>query len=172
MNKFSKTIALAFSLAAALASANALAAKIAVVDVQAAFQQLPQAAMIQEDIQKEFADEIQAISGMEKDLKYYMEKHQRDSATMSDKEKEELVSKITKLREDYTERAKPLQMNVQRRQGEERNKILALIKQTIDAVAAEEKYDIVLRADAVTYMASAAENDITGKVVDKVSKIR
>lgn len=169
MNKLSKILLV---VASTLVAGTAMAAKIAVVDVQAAFQQLPQAAMIQEDIQKEFADEIQKVSGMEKDIKYYMEKHQRDSATMSEKEKEELVSKITKLREDYANTAKPLQMNVQRRQAEERNKILALIKQTIDQIAAEGKYDVVLQKNAIAYMKGAENNDITQKVVDKVSKIK
>ena len=57
----------------------------------------------------------------------------------------------------------------ERRQNEERNKILALIKQAIDSVAADNDYDLVLDAPAVVY--ADESNDLSQKVLDQLSKL-
>ena len=57
---------------------------------------------IQETIAAQFKDKTEEVSRLEKDIKYYLEKNQRDAATMSEKEKTELEGKIIALREEYT----------------------------------------------------------------------
>lgn len=171
MNRLVKTLAVAAALGASLVSNATIAAqKIGVVNVQAVFQQVPQAAMIQDEINKEFKDDIAEVKRLEKDITYYIEKLQRDAATMSADEKTKLEEQITKLREDYEGKAKPLNMNVRRRQNEEQNKILALIQQTIQQIATDDKFDIILQQQSVAFI--APDSDITAKVVDKVSKIK
>ena len=88
---------------------------------------------------------------------------------MSAQEKKELEEKILSVREQLSQKVQPLQQNIQRRQNEERNKLLALIKQAIDAVAAKEGYDIVLDAPAIVYVDES--NDLSQQVFDQVSKI-
>lgn len=165
MKKFTVAAALALALTTGAASA---AQKVGVIDVQAVFQQLPQAAMIDSTIRAEFKDRIEAVSRLEQDIKFYMTKQQKEAATMSAEEKEELVKKTLELREEYAAKAKPLDQEIRRRTAEERNKILNVIKQTINAVAAEEKFDIILQANAVAFLANDADN-ISAKVVEKVS---
>lgn len=144
--------------------------KIGVVNVQGIFQSLPQAATIQQTIAAEFKDKTEEVSRLEKDIKYYLEKNQRDAATMSDKEKKELETKIIELRNDYTAKAQPLQQEIQKRAQEEQNKLLGLIRQGIEAVSAKEKYDLVLNANAVTFV--NPEFDISKAVVEQVNKIK
>jgi len=143
--------------------------KIGAVNVQGIFQAMPQAASIQESIAAEFKDKTEEVSRLEKDIKYYLEKNQRDAATMSAKEKTELENKIIALREEYTGKAQPLQKDIQARLQEEQNKLLGLIKQGIDTVAAKEKYDVILNANSVAYI--NPDNDISKMVLDQVAKI-
>jgi outer membrane protein len=170
LKKFTKSLIAGALLTSAMASSAVFAEqKIGAVNVQGIFQAMPQAASIQEAIAAEFKDKTEEVSRLEKDIKYYLEKNQRDAATMSAKEKTELEDKIIALREEYTGKAQPLQQEIQKRLQEEQNKLLGLIKQGIDAVVAKEKYDVILNANAVAFINE--ENDISKMVLDQVSKI-
>ncbi|MDN4500939.1 OmpH family outer membrane protein [Alteromonadaceae bacterium BrNp21-10] len=172
MKTLIKTLAVTAALSTSvLSSATFAAEKIGVVNVQGIFQSLPQTAAVEGVIREEFKDALQDVARLEKDIKYYIEKQQRDAATMSEAEKKDLESKMMALRDEYTGKAKPLQDSIQNRQNEERNKILGLIKQTIDAVAAKEDYDMILNANAITYLKDESA-DISAKVADQVSKIK
>ncbi len=87
---------------------------------------------------------------------------------MSTKQKTELEGQIISLREEYTAKAQPLQKEIQNRLQEEQNKLLGLIKQGIDAVAAKEKYDVILNANSVAFI--NPDNDISKLVLDQVGK--
>lgn len=153
-----------------LMSSAALAQqKLAVVDVQAVFQAMPQAAEISEKIQLEFKDQIEEVNQLQRDGQFFAERLQRDAATMSEKEKQDLQQKMIDVRDKLAEKGQPLQQNIQRRSNEERNKLLALIKQAIDAVAAKEGYDMILNSSSVTF---AKDNlDLSEKVLQQVNKI-
>ncbi|UAA39714.1 OmpH family outer membrane protein [Paraneptunicella aestuarii] len=170
MNLINKTFFAAALLLVGASQAQAADQKIGVVDVQGIFQALPQAVAIQQDITEEFKDQTEELKTLEGDLKFNMEKHKRDAATMSEKEMKTLEEKILKQRQEYAEKGQALQQKMQGRFGEERNKLMALIKQTIDAIAADEKYDIILNAGAVVYIDES--QDLSRKVVERVSKIK
>jgi outer membrane protein len=170
LKKFTKSLIAGALLSTAMVSSAVLAEqKIGVVNVQGVFQSMPQAASIQATIAAEFKDKTEEVSRLEKDIKYYMEKNQRDAATMSAKEKTELEGKIIALRDEYTGKAQPLQQEIQKRLQEEQNKLLGLIKQGIDAVAAKEKYDVILNSNAVAFI--NPENEISKSVLEQVGKI-
>lgn len=170
MNLINKTFFAAVLLLVGASQAQAADQKIGVVDVQGIFQALPQAVAIQQDITEEFKDQTEELKTLEGDLKFNMEKHKRDAATMSEKEMKTLEEKILKQRQEYAEKGQALQQKMQARFGEERNKLMALIKQTIDAIAADEKYDIILNAGAVVFIDES--QDLSRKVVERVSKIK
>jgi outer membrane protein len=168
---FTKSLIASAFLTSVMTSTAVLAEqKIGAINVQGVFQAMPQAASIQETIAAEFKDKTEEVSRLEKDIKYYLEKNQRDKATMSPKEKTELEQKIVALREEYTGKAQPLQQDIQRRLQEEQNKLLAVIKLGIDAVAAKGKYDVILNANAVAFI--NPEHDISKLVLDQVSKTK
>jgi len=169
LNKFSKSIIATALLTTAMASSVALAEqKIGAINVQGVFQAMPQAAAIQQTIAAEFKDQTEEVSRLEKDIKYYLEKNQRDAATMSAAQKKELEDKIIAMRDEYTNKAQPLQQQIQNRLKDEQNKLLGLIKQSIDVVAAKGKYDVILNANAVAFINE--DHDITKLVLDQVSK--
>lgn len=171
MKKFSMNLVTGALLGTAIFSSALMAEqKIGAINVQGIFQSMPQAATIQQDIATEFKDKTEEVSRLEKDIKYYLEKNQRDAATMSTKEKTELEQKIITMRDEYTAKAQPLQQEIQTRLKEEQNKLLGLIKQSIDVVAAKEKYDVILNANAVAFIKE--EHDISKLVLDQVSKVK
>lgn len=163
------TSLLAAAMAFTLTSTAAVAQqKVGVINVQGVFQSLPQAATIQQTITAEFKDQIEEVNRMEKDMQYYLEKQKRDTATMSQEEIKELETKILALRDEYAAKAQPLQQNIQRRTAEERNKLLALIKQSVDKLAADGDFDVVLNSNAVVYIDE--QFDLSQSVIDQVSK--
>lgn len=164
-----KATAVAMTMAATLASGSAYAQqKIGVANVQGIFQSIPQAATIQQSITEEFKDDLEVVNRLEKDLQYYLEKQKRDTATMSQQEITELEQKLLSLREEYTAKAQPLQQNIQRRQNEERNRLLGMIQQGINKVAEAEDFDVILNAGAVTYIDQ--QFDVSQKVIEEISK--
>ena len=170
MKKFTKSLIAGALLTSAMASSAVFAEqKIGAVNVQGIFQALPQAASIQEALAAEFKDKTEEVSRLEKDIRYYLEKEQRDAATMSAKEKTELEGKILALRKEYSGKAEPLEQEFKKRLQEEQNKLIVLIRKGIATVVAKEKYDVILNVNAVAFI--NPDNDISKLVLDQVGKI-
>jgi outer membrane protein len=89
---------------------------------------------------------------------------------MAPKEKEELEKQIATLFQDYQVKGKALQQIAGQRQGEEQNKIIALVRQAVDNIATKGKYDIVLEQKSVLFV--QPEFTITDQVIEQVSKIK
>ena len=155
-----------------LLASSAMAAdqSIAVVNFQEVMGKIPQTAALMQSLEAEFKDEKAVITQLEKDIKYYQEKKKRDGALMSAKEKEELDKKLATLFQDYQVKGKALQEKAGQRQNEETNKIIALVRQAVDNIAAKNKYDLVLSQQAVVF--AKPDLSITDKVVEQVSKLK
>ncbi len=168
MKKFTKSfIACSLAASAMLSSAVQAEQKVGAVNVQGVFQAMPQAATIQQTIAAEFKDQTEEVNRLEKDIKYYLEKNQRDAATMSASEKTELEEKIIGLRNEYAQKAQPLQQAIQRRMQEEQGKLIEIIRESVDKVAAAEKYDVILNANAVAFI--NPDYDISELVIKQIS---
>lgn len=155
-----------------LLASSAMAAdqKIAVVNFQEIMGKIPQTAALMQSLEAEFKDEKSIITQLEKDIKYYQEKLKRDGSLMSVKEKEELDVKIKSLFQEYQVKGKALQQKATQRQNQETNKIIALVRQAVDNIAAKQDYDLVLSQQAVVYSKPGAS--ITDLVVEHVSKLK
>lgn len=159
-----------FVVATLLASAavHAKEVKIGFVDVQVVAASIPQAQQMQDTIRNEFAAQIQAVNKLEQDISFNIEKLRRDGPTMSEKQQQELTATVNQQREQYENLARPLDEQIRTRQAEERNRILALIKTAIDAVAEREKFDIILNANSAVF--AKPEYDLSEKVIQQVSR--
>lgn len=146
----------------------AQAENIAVVDMGAVFEQLPQREQITQSLKSEFGDRMSEVQKMQEEMRSLMEKQQRDGALMNDTQKTELVRKMEELKSDYQLKGKALDEDLRRRQGEEQNKLLVQVQKAINTIAEKEKYDLVLQRGAVIYVKPKA--DISGKVVEALSK--
>ena len=144
------------------------AEKIAVVDMGAVFEQLPQREAVAKTLKAEFGDRMAEFQKKQEELRGMLEKQQRDGALMSDAQKTELVRNMESLKADLQLKGKALDEDTRRRQGEEQNKLLVQVQKAINTIAEKEKYDMVLQRGAVIYVKPDA--DISGKVVEALSK--
>lgn len=154
-----------------MATSAAAADKIAIVNIEYIYSKLPQIAVIQQTLQAEFAEESEKVKKLQADIRYNQNKLEREQATMSQEQTDALKASITKMYKEYEALAKPLEANMRRRSQEEQNRILGLIRQTIDQIAAADGYDLVLANGAVVY-SSEGTKDISDDVAAKVSKIK
>ncbi|QQX82585.1 OmpH family outer membrane protein [Shewanella sp. KX20019] len=146
----------------------AQAEKIAVVDMQAVFEQLPQREQVNETLKAEFGDRVAAVQKMQEELRGLLEKQQRDAALMSDSQKTDMVRKMESMKAELQLKGKALDEDMRRRNGEEQNKLLLEVQKTINTIAEKEQYDMVLQRGAVIYVKPTA--DISNKVVEALGK--
>ena len=172
MKKFIKSIAVTATASTLLLASSAMAFEqnIAVVNVQEAISQIPQAATLMQTLETEFKDEKAVIEQLQKDLTFEDENLKRNGSLMSEKEKKDLQTKMSGLYQQYQVKVKEFQQQVAQRKNEETNKLLALVTQAVDNIAAKEDYDLVLSKQTVVF--SKPSTNITDKVVEQVSKLK
>jgi len=172
LKKFIKSLAITATASTLLLASSAMAfeQKIAVVNVQEAISQIPQAAALMQTLETEFKDEKAVIEQLQKDLTFEDENLKRNGSLMSEKEKTELQTKMAGLYQQYQVKVKEFQQKVSQRKNQETNKLLALVTQAVDNIAAKEDYDLVISKQAVVF--SKPNTDITPKVVEQVSKLK
>lgn len=173
MNKMIKTTAMTL-LATFLmgASASSFAHKVAVVNVQQVFSGSPQAPAIKATLEEEFRERRQALEKLQGDIRFEVEKYQRENATMSKAQKEASQKKIQELQKALQEQGQPLQQEMQMRQAQETKKLETVI---FDAIAAEGKagkYDEVKPAGSLLYFNEKSVDNITSKVAERVAKAK
>ena len=80
LNKFIKTVAYSAVASSLLLASSVMAAdqKIAVVNFQEVMGKIPQTATVMQNLETEFKDDKAVLAQLEKDIKYYQEKKQRD----------------------------------------------------------------------------------------------
>jgi len=171
LNKFIKTVACTAVASSLLFASSVMAAdqKIAVVNFQEIMGKIPQSATVMQKLENEFKDDKAVLAQLEKDIKYYQEKKSKEALLMSDKQKAELEAQIAALYQDYQVKGKAFQQATGLRKNEETNKIVALVRQAIDTIAAKGKYDLVLEQQAVVF--AKPDSIITQEVVEQVSKL-
>ncbi|NKF51732.1 OmpH family outer membrane protein [Shewanella sp. WXL01] len=157
-------VTLAFLAAPMMAHAE----KIAVVDMGAVFEQLPQREQISKQLKSEFGDRVAEVQQMQEKMRTLAEKGQRDGALMSEAQKTELQRELEGLQADLQLKGKALDEDMRRRQGEEQNKLLIKVQTAINTIAEQEKFDIVLQRGAVVFV--KPEADISNKVAEALSK--
>ena len=146
----------------------AQAEKIAIVDMAAVFEQLPQREAVAKTLKSEFSDREAQLKKKQDELRTMLEKSQRDAAIMSATQKTDLQRQMESIRADIQLKGKALQEDFRKRSAEEQNKLLVKVQNAINALAKKEQYDLVLPRNAVVYMKPTA--DISSKVVEALSK--
>lgn len=170
MKTIIKTTAL--SILAALmmgTSASALAHKVGIVDMQSIYQQIPQMAKIEQQLQTEFAERRQELEKLQGDIRFEAEKYKRENATMSEDQKAALEGKIRDMQKQLAEKGRPLEQEIKARQNQELAKVQKLIIETIESVAKSGKFDEVKVKDTTIYFNPDKVADLSDEVVKAVS---
>lgn len=169
-----KSVMLSLALVAALAlsplTVNAQSAplKIAVVDVRAVFEQLPQAREIGTIIEREFQDRADRLRQMEEEMTQMQETMQRDEAIMSEEEQQSSLAELQTTYEEYQQRREELSEQLNRRRTEERNRVLGQIQQVINDMAVAGEYDLVVEAGNLAFAKDSL--DITNVIIERMTQ--
>ncbi|MFP3013417.1 MAG: OmpH family outer membrane protein [Arsenophonus sp. NC-QC1-MAG3] len=162
MKKLLCAVALCLILAV---STNADAEKVAVINVGELFQNIAISKAVSKQLEKEFQGRDDKLQNMEKDLQIQAEKLQKNAAKPNEKDLEAFEAKRT----DFLKKAQQFEQDNQRRQQEERNKILQTIKIATKEVAEKERYDLVVDVNAILYPENGSNlKNITDLVNKKV----
>jgi outer membrane protein len=172
LKKFIKSLAVTAVASSLLLSGASMAAdhKIGVVNFQEVMQKIPQRAAVMQQLEAELKDESNVVQQLAKDIKYNQEKKARDGALMSKKEAAALDDKIAALFQDYQAKGKAFQDKAQARQNQESQKLMVLITASVEKIAKDDDYDVILAKAAAIY--SKPELSITDKVIKQVSKTK
>ena len=165
-----KTIVKAAVLGVALlgASLSATAANIAVVNLSEVFQQAPQKARIEKQLQQEFQGRVAELKRIEDAIRASAEKQKKDAQLMTAEQRTQGLRKLEEMQADYQLKAKALDEDNRRRQAEERQKLLESMEGVIRTIAEQKGYEVVIQASAVVYAKDTV--DITAQVIQGMSK--
>lgn len=171
MKQLVKTIFAGVILGSAMLSSAVMAEqKIGVVNVDSVFQSMPQTISTQQSINIEFKDRQAEIESMRANIAEQIQKFQKDTPTMSDAQKKAEEQRLMGLRKQFEDKAKPIQEEYQQRMKAENDKLIQMLQQAIQAVSAEENYDMIIDRKSAVYVNPAL--DISDKVLKKVSQIK
>ena len=141
--------------------------KIGVVDIQAVISKAPQIKSINEKIQAQFKDRQEALRAMDKKGQSLKEKLKRDEMTLTMAQKLEIQRELQELDSKFELKKKFLLEDINIANKQEQGKIMRKIQQAISKVAADDKFDLIINAEASVY-ANPAIN-ISDKVITIIS---
>jgi len=141
--------------------------KIGVVDIQAIISKAPQIKTINEKIQAQFKDRQEALRAMDKKGQSLKEKLKRDEMTLTMAQKLDIQRELQALDSEFELKKKFLLEDINIANKQEQGKIMRKIQQAISKVAADDKFDLIINAEASVY-ANPAIN-ISDKVITIIS---
>jgi outer membrane protein len=157
-------------LAPGLAMATDGTLKIGVVDWQQLLAKAPQAEQAGKRLEKEFQAPKDRLIAKQKEFQTKREKAQRDKDVMSAAEKAKKEKELVKLEQDLRHMDEELRADYSSRHQEEMNAFMTKVREVIDQLAKEEKYDLVLPQETTHFISERL--DVTEKVLDKLSKLK
>ena len=140
MKKLSKALILflfAFSI-------NAEELKIGIVDVNKILKDAPQTLSANKKLEKEFSSRTEKLKAKIATLQADEKKYQKESLTMSDVERDKTEKSLQQRRIDIQRNERELREDMDLRRREEIGDLQEKINLTIDKIAADEKYDLIL----------------------------
>lgn len=157
---------LIFGTSAAFAEVSSL--KIGVLDWNLLLTKAPQAEQAGQRLEKEFQARKDKLTSKQKDFLAKQEKIQRDRDVLSDAERAKTEKELTKLQQDLRHLDEELRADYTARHREEMDDFIKIVREVVDKLAQEEKYDLVLPQEATLYMAERM--DVTDKVIQRLAK--
>ena len=163
----------AFLSVAALLAGSAFAGpvgaelKIGVVNAVKILEGAPQAEAARKQLEKEFATRDRELVARQKQIKELEDRLSRDGATMSETDVRQLERDIVSKRRDLKRDQDEFREDVNLRRNEEFGKIQKEIVQSIQDVAKQQGFDLIL-GEGVIYANDKV--DVTGAVLERLRK--
>jgi len=118
--------------------------KIGIVDVNKILKNAPQTITANKKLEKEFSSRTDKLKAKISTLQADEKKFQKESLTMSDDQREKAEKNLQQTRIDIQRNERELREDMDLRRREEIGDLQDKINITIDKIAADEKYDLIL----------------------------
>ncbi len=155
-----------FSISTAFAAS--VAQKVGIVFPSEVMKESAQREHIIKKLKAEFKGRYLELKGLEKELSKLDKSLKRDSELMSatdlTKKKREMEVKLS----EYKLKRKAFEEDNRRRQGEEQQKVLTVMRDVINQIAKDEHYDLILNGDQIIF--AKPSYDISKEVIKKISE--
>lgn len=142
------------------------AQKVGFINTAQVFQSLPQREAVAQKLQAEFKDRKNELDSLKKQLETKTEKARKDGSLMSSKEKEDLKISIGQLNYSLKVKSQAFNQDYQKREYEERNKLVRVISQAAEKVAKKDGYDLIVDTQAVLWGNDAS--NVTEQVIKEL----
>jgi len=167
MKVFFKILAVAAMIVSISGVQAANAQKIGVVFPGKILSESPQRAAIIKKLEAEFKDRYVELQTLGQSIQELEANIKRDGELLGAEERTALQRQIEAKVSEYKLKRKAFEEDNRRRQAEEQEKALALVREVINEVAKEDKYDLILNAEQVVFAVPAL--DISDIVIQKIS---
>lgn len=169
MKTFLKVVTLTVAMVS-LSTVNAAqeTKKIGVVFPSKIMQQSPQREQTIKKLESEFKGRYADLQALEKEITKIESTLERDAELMAAGDVTALKRDFEVKLSEYKLKRKAFEEDNRRRQGEEQQKALLMVRDVINAVAKEEGFDIILNGEQIVF--SKAELDISDLVIKEISK--
>lgn len=151
-------------------TAFAAETKIGVIDWQQLLSKSPQAEEAGKRLEKEFQGRKDKLLSKQKEFQSKQEKLQRDRDVMSAQDRNKAEKELAKLQQDFRKLEEEFRSDYTARQREEMDDFVKVVREVVEKVAADEKYDVVLPQETTLYMADRI--DVTDKVLQKMTQAK
>ena len=165
--------ALVLPAVAEVAAAQTQAPKFAYVDSRAILQRAPGSSAIQAQIQKERSDAQASVGKMQDTLRIMYDGYLKEQATMTAAQKADREKAIQQKQADFDQRVGQLDQEMQKRQYDLIQPMMAQIREVLDAIRTEEHYTFIFDVgnDPGLIVAADKNLDITDKVVGRLKPV-
>ncbi|MGL5336848.1 MAG: OmpH family outer membrane protein [Enterovibrio sp.] len=153
-------------LSASMSSAYAAAQKIAYVATGDILAEMAKSAGLNAKLQSQFKGKIDEVQRLEKTLADDFAKVKRNVAVMSEKERSAAEAKLQKQDNELKEKVTTLRTEQAKMAGQEQNKLLDKLQKTVQKIAQQKGYTMVLDRNAVVF--ASAQDDLSQEVLKAV----
>ncbi|GEM_PF-4548224 len=137
--------------------------KIGILDAEKILHTAPQVATINKTLENKFRPLHDKIMQEQQALQAQIDKLNRDSTTMTEKERNALQDRIIADRTRLRGEQESFQQNLNTAQDQAMGKFMETLKTAVNKIASSQNYDLVLLKQATAY--STAKTDITDQVL-------
>jgi len=167
MKVFFKIMTLVAVVASISMAQAAEAQKIGVVFPSKVMSQSPQRARMIKKLEAEFKDRYTELQTLGQSIKDIEGKIKRDGELLSSEERTALQRQHQVKVSEYKLKGKAFEEDQRRRQGEEQQKTLTLVREVINNIAKQGGYDLILNGEQIVF--TKPELDISDKVIQEIS---
>tara|TARA_B100000035_G_scaffold233403_1_gene201667 strand:+ start:44837 stop:45325 length:489 start_codon:yes stop_codon:yes gene_type:complete len=141
--------------------------KIGFVQVDQILKNAPQTAASNKKLEKEFKKRTDTLKKAIQEIQKEEKDFAKNSLTLSDKEKEKISRKLQQSKIDAQRDERELREDIDIRRREEINELQTEVNKTIEKIAADQKFDLIVY-QGVAY--ASPKIDITDQVIKALGK--